>query len=299
MNQYRTQQLHKHRIQAQASFVHHQNNIYVGLIHHTQEFGNPPGGVEPSYKQRWPLSQWDKQTVVRCSAMSCSPSQPVSQTSNKQPSSFRRKCIKFHMINPMVKNGQQICCSEKACDGHTEVCWAVYYFHAILLTMHIRIVRVNISSCLLPPQFECKQIASRLLASCEVGLHRAYPQYLLRLWPLVSGAVTKIPVLFNVSHCIRSHLEAPDCKKSAFYVTTHDFILPGVSSKGQPLPEEMNRFSVSNCQVFLNFYSNPFPSHKKAYLHITFHVFWAGFHHVEPLHKDTRLELLWASQKNT
>jgi hypothetical protein len=60
MNQYRTQQLHKHMIQAQASFVNHQNNIHVGLIHHTQEFGNPPGGVEPSYKQRWPLSQWDK-----------------------------------------------------------------------------------------------------------------------------------------------------------------------------------------------------------------------------------------------
>jgi hypothetical protein len=38
---------------------------------------------------------------------------------------------------------------------------------------------------------------------------------------------------------------------------------------------------------------------QKAYLHITFHVFWAGFHHVEPLHKDTRLELLWAFQKNT
>jgi hypothetical protein len=60
MNQYGTQQLHKHRNQAQASFVNHQNNIHVGLIHHTQEFGNPPGGVEPSYKQRWPLSQWDK-----------------------------------------------------------------------------------------------------------------------------------------------------------------------------------------------------------------------------------------------
>lgn len=37
----------------------------------THVFGNPSGGVEPSYKQRFPRSQRFMYMVVKCSAISC------------------------------------------------------------------------------------------------------------------------------------------------------------------------------------------------------------------------------------
>lgn len=36
----------------------------------TQVLGKPPGGVEPSYRQRLPRSQRERCMVVRCSAIS-------------------------------------------------------------------------------------------------------------------------------------------------------------------------------------------------------------------------------------
>ena len=36
----------------------------------THELGNPPGGVEPSYRHLWPCLQRDKYTDDKCSAIS-------------------------------------------------------------------------------------------------------------------------------------------------------------------------------------------------------------------------------------
>lgn len=61
----------------------------------TQEFGNPSGGVEPSYKQDFPRSQRLRCTVVKCSA--------ISYTSNRQQYEVMAKIVSKALSSTKVR----------------------------------------------------------------------------------------------------------------------------------------------------------------------------------------------------